>query len=86
LVSYQQELDAYEHQVSKLIRLGNKKPKPLYVINDDRRLHENLKILEEHDSDDSDDRRNKQAVREQKKAEAKPYRTTYQKLKKRLRQ
>jgi hypothetical protein len=42
-----------------MITISNKRAKPLNLVDDDRQLHENLKILEPVDSDDSDDLRRK---------------------------
>ena len=45
LVQYTEEIDAHETQINKLIKLANKRAKPLNLIDDDRRLHENIKII-----------------------------------------
>ena len=66
--------------------IANKKYKPLPVIDDDRRLHDNLKILESDSADDSDDLAQKRKIRQEKKDNAKPYRLTYVKLKRKIKQ
>lgn len=84
-MAYSDEIDGFETQINKLITLSNKRAKPLNLIEDARQLHENLKILEPNDSDDSDDIRRKNELRDEKIRNAKPYRITYQKLKKKIR-
>lgn len=66
--------------------IANKKPKVLPIIEDDRRLHDNLKILEPRDSDDSDDLEQKRVIRAEKEKNSKPYRLTYVKLKRKVKE
>lgn len=86
LNKYETVVSCHENQTSKYLMIANKKPKILPIIDDDRRLHENLKILEPRDSDDSDDLEQKRKIKAEKEANSKPYRLTYVKLKRKVRE